>query len=70
MEIKGGDSEDDQHHVMRSTHPCPFHEVDAPKRETGLCSESRDKSVHSYMQSTLDDDISLHGEISPRRPPD
>ena len=32
-------------------------------------SESREKSVHSYMQSTLDDDVSLHGDISPRRPP-
>ena len=49
MEIQGGDREDDQHHVMRSTHPCLFHEVDAPKRKTGLRSESRDKSVHSCM---------------------
>ena len=29
-----------------------------------------DRVVHSYMQSPLDDDVSLHGEISPRRPPD
>ena len=70
MEIKGGDREDDQHHVMRSTHPYLFHEVYAPKRETRLCSESRDKSVHSCMQSTLEDDVSFHGGISPRRPPD
>ena len=46
MDIQGGDREDDQHHVVRSTHPYPFHEVYAPKRETGLHSESRDKSVH------------------------
>ena len=49
MDIQGGDREDDQHHVMRITHPCLFHEVDAPKRETSLCSESRDKSIHSCM---------------------
>ena len=56
--------------MMRSTHHCLFHEVDAPKRETRLRSESRDKSVHSCMQSTLDDNVSLHGDISPRIPPD
>ena len=70
METKGGDREEDQHHVMRSTHPYPFQEVDAPKRETRLCSEGKDKSAHSYMQSTLDDDVSLHGGIAPRRPLD
>ena len=47
MDIPGGDREDDHHDVMRSTHPCLFYEVDAPEREAGLCSESRDKSVHS-----------------------
>ena len=70
MKIKGGDREDDQHHVMRSTHPYIFQEVDAPKRETGLHSEGKEKSSHSYMQSTLDDDVSLHGDIAPRRPLD
>ena len=33
-------------------------------------SEERDKSVHSYMQSTSYFDVSLHGGIPPRRPPD
>ena len=33
-------------------------------------SGSRGKFVHSCMQSTLDDDVSLHGDISPRRPLD
>ena len=33
MEIQGGDREDAQHNVMRSTHTCLFHEVDAPKRD-------------------------------------
>ena len=63
MEIKGGDGEDDQHHVMRSTHPYLFQEVYAPKREIGLHSDDRGKSVHLDIQSTLDVDVSLHGEI-------
>ena len=49
MDIQGGDREDDQHNVMRSTHTCLFHEVDAPKRGTGLHSESRNKFFHSCM---------------------
>lgn len=64
MEMKGGDREDDHHHVIRRTHPYLFQEVDAPKRETRLRSEGKDKSVHPYMQSTLDDDVSLNGGIS------
>ena len=35
-----------------------------------MCSESRDKSIHPYIQSTLDIDVSLHGGIPPGRPPD
>ena len=70
MEIKEGDREDDQHHVMRSTHPYLFQEVDAQKRKVGLRSEGRGKFFHPYMQSTLDIDVSLHGDISPGRPPD
>ena len=68
METKEGDREEDQHHVMRSTHPYPFQEVVSPKKETGLCSVGKDKSVHSCMQSTLDDDVSLHGGMASRRP--
>ena len=67
METLGGDREKNQHHEMRITHPYPFLEVVTPRRETRLRSESMGKFVHSYMQSSLDDDVSLHGDISPRR---
>ena len=33
-------------------------------------SESRDKFVHPYIQSTLDTNFSLHGGIPPERPQD
>ena len=33
-------------------------------------SEGKDKVFNSYMQFTLDIDVSLHGGIPPRRPPD
>ena len=62
--------EDDQHHVMRSTHPCLFYEVDAPKMMIGLRSGSMEGFLHSYIQSSLDDGVSLHGDIAPRRPLD
>ena len=70
MQRKGGGREDEQHNLMRNTHPYLFQRVDEQKREAILRSEGRDKSVHSYMQSTLDVDVSLHGGISPGRPPD
>ena len=70
MEAKGEDREENQHHEMRSTHPYPFQEVDAPKRETGLCSEGMDTSVYSCIQCTFYDDVSLHGDNVPRRPLD
>ena len=51
-------------------HPCLFREASAQRKETVLRSEERDKSVHSYMQSTSYFDVSLHGGIPPGRPPD
>ena len=36
----------------------------------GLCSGSMEGFLHSYIQSSLDDGVSLHGEITPRRPLD
>ena len=39
------------------------------KKEIVFCSEERDKSYHSYIQSNLDFDVSLHGGIPPGRPP-
>ena len=70
LQMEGEDREDGQHQVNRSTHPYLFHEVDTQKRQTDLHNESREKAVHSYMQSTLDIDVSLHGGIPPGRPPD
>ena len=35
-----------------------------------MCSEGREKSVHSHMQSNFDLDVSLHGGIPLGRPPD
>ena len=55
---------------MRSTHPYPLKKVEAPKRKTGFRSKSLYRFVHSYMQSSLDDDVSFHGEIFLRRPLD
>ena len=70
LKMKEEDREEDHHHMIRSTHPYLFQKVDAQKRQTDLRSESKEKSVHKYMQSTLDIDVSLHGGIPPRRPPD
>ena len=53
MESQGGDGENNQQHGMRSTHPYPFLEVVAPRREAGLRSQSMDLSVHPYVQSSL-----------------
>ena len=64
------DREDDQHHVMRSTHTCLLYEVDAPKMMIGLHSRSMEGFLHSYIQSSLDDGVSLHGDIALRRPLD
>ena len=70
MQMEGGGGEDDQHHLMRSTHPYLFQRFDEHKKEIGLCSEGKGNSIHLYIQSTLDVDVSLHRGISPRRPPD
>ena len=55
--------------MMRSTHPYLFQKVDAQKRQNDLRSEGKGRVIHSYMQSTLDIDVSLHGGITPGRPP-
>ena len=36
----------------------------------GLCSGSMEGFLHSYIQSSLDDGVSLHGDIAPRIPLD
>ena len=70
METPGRDREDDHHDEMRRKHPCLSYEDDAPKRVIGLCSGSMDRLVHSYIQSSLVEDVSFHGDILPRRPLD
>ena len=68
--IKGEEEKVDQHQRMGSMHPCLFQGVYIQKKETILRNERRDKSVHSPIQSTSYFDVSLHGGIPPRRPPD
>ena len=70
METQGGSREKTQHHEMMSIHPYSFLEVDVPKKVIGLHSGSMEGYLHSCIQSSLDDDVSLHGDISPRRPLD
>ena len=64
------DKGEDKHHMIRSTHPSLFQMVDAHKRKEDLCSEARDKSVHSHIQPALGHDVSLHGGTPPGRPLD
>ena len=56
--------------MMRSTHPYLFYEVDATKAVIGLHSGSMDRLVHSYIQSSLVEDVPLHGDILLGRPLD
>ena len=56
--------------MIRITHTYLFQKVDAQKRHTNLHSERKEKAVHSYIHSTLDIDVFLHGGIPPGRPPD
>ena len=56
--------------MMRSTHPCIFYEVDAPNKVILLRSGSMDRLVHSYIQSSLVENVSLHGDILLGRPLD
>ena len=55
---------------MMSILPYLFQKFSAHGKETALHRGERDKSVHSYMQSILDLDVSLYGGIPPGRPPD
>ena len=70
IETQGGSREKTQHLEMRSTHPCSWLEDDAPNRVIVLCSTSMDRLVHPSMQSPLEDDVSLHGDILPGGPLD
>lgn len=62
------EEEKDQHQGM--IHPYLFRGVFAQEKEIVLRSEERDKSVHSYIQSTSELDVSLCGGIPPGRSPD
>ena len=68
--IQEGGETMDQNPRMRRMHPCLFQGVCIHKKETDLCSTGRDTSVHSFIQSTSDFDVSLHGGIPLGRPPD
>ena len=57
METQGEGREETQHHEMRSTHPYSFLEVYTPKKVIGLRSGSMDIIVHSYIQSSLVEDV-------------
>ena len=60
----------DQHEGMMNILPYLFQNFFAQRKETALRKGERDKSVHSYMHSISDLDVSLYGGIPPRRPPD
>ena len=57
------------YHEGMSIHPYLFQKSSVQRKETALHREDRDKSVHSYMQSTLDFDVSQDGGIPHQRPP-
>ena len=63
METQGGSREKTQHHEVRSTHPYSSMEVDAPEKVIGLHSGSMESFLHSSIRSSLEDDVSLHGDI-------
>ena len=52
-----------------SIHPYLFQKFSTQGKETTLRREEREKSVHSYKQSTSDFDVSLDGGIPPERQP-
>ena len=68
--MEGEGREEGHHHLMRSTHPYLFQRAGARRREIGLCCEGKGKVSQPYKQSSLAMDVSLHGGILPRRPPD
>ena len=59
--------EKDQHGGMMGIHPYPFQKLSTQGKETVLRRLEREKSVHSYMQSISEHDVSLYGGITPRR---
>ena len=63
------EEEKDQNQGMMSIRPYIFQKNSKQGKETTLHREERDKSAHSYMQSTSDFDVSLHGSIPLGRPP-
>ena len=66
-EMEGEERKDQNQGMIQ---PYLFQEVSAQNKEILLHSEERKKSVHPYVQSTSDFDVSLHGGIPPRRPLD
>ena len=70
LQLEGGGREEKQHQLMRSTHPSLFQEANARKMQSDLHCKGKGKVSQSYLQSTIDIDVSLHRGIPPGRPPD
>ena len=54
---------DGQHKVIGNINTHHFQEVYAQKQEDDLCSEGKEKSIHSHIQPALGIDVSLHGRV-------
>ena len=70
MQLEGGGREEEQHHLIKGTHPLLFQRANARKRQANLRCKGRGKVAQPHEKYTLDIDVSLHGGISPGRPPD
>ena len=62
LQLEGG-REEEQHQVMRGTHPSLFQRANAKRRKNVLCCESKGNISQPYVQSTLDINVSLHRGI-------
>ena len=49
LQLEGGGMEEEQHHVMRGTHPSLFHRTSAKKRQIILHRESKGKVAQPYV---------------------
>ena len=70
LQLEGGGRQEEQHHLMRGTHPSLFQRASENRRQTVLHCESKGKVSQPYEQSTLDIDVSLYGGIPLGRPLD
>ena len=68
MKIQEEDRGETQHHMMRRAHLYPFLEVITPRKVIELRSGSMDRVVHPCIQSSSNENVSLSGDITLRRP--